>query len=174
MKAKFRTLPSLPELYGFLESILNEIVDHDKEGTILNFLLGCGETVQFAYSWPGARPNSNVWNGLHYLVREAPFHAATLSDCDYAVDFAQLTQEDDRVAVIATKPLTINEKWIELQRGELILFNDGVPHNNVSDCVAPEIAGHGLSSEVIPSKFGLEEDTRRFNLNENISAGFGI
>ena len=98
---------------------------HDKEGSILNFLMGCGQHVQFAYSWPGARPGSDVWNGLHYVVREPPFHKAVLSDCDYEVDFANLAGKDDRVAVIATKPLTTNEDWVEVERGELILFDSG-------------------------------------------------
>ena len=73
--------------------------------------------MQFAYSWPGKRPGSDVWNGLHYVVREAPFSTARLSDCDYEVDFSEVAREGDRVAVIATKPLTVDEDWIELERG---------------------------------------------------------
>jgi glutamine amidotransferase len=42
-----------------------------------------------------------------------------------AVDFSQVTQPGDRVAVIATQPLTDNEEWTVLGQGELALFRDG-------------------------------------------------
>lgn len=99
LRARFDTLPSLPVLHSAIASLCNEIValDSQHEGTtIFNFLLGCGPHIQFAYSWPGAREGSTVWNGLHYLVREPPFGSAHLSDCDYAIDFAAVTKEDDR------------------------------------------------------------------------------
>jgi hypothetical protein len=41
------------------------------------------------------------------------------------VDFANYTTPDDRVAVIATQPLTDNEVWTRLQPGELVMFRDG-------------------------------------------------
>ncbi|MGC3999430.1 MAG: class II glutamine amidotransferase [Anaeromyxobacter sp.] len=62
---------------------------------------------------------------LHYLVRQAPFAAAHLVDCDLSVDFAELTTAQDRVAVIATVPLTDNEDWIPLPLGEVVAFRDG-------------------------------------------------
>ena len=125
LKAKFKTLPSLPMLHSYLKELLNEIVSVDEEGTILNFIMGCGEHTSFAYSWPGKRPGSSVWNGLHYIVREPPFQQAALVDCDYKVDFAELADDGDRVAVIATKPLTLNENWVEFERNQLILFDEG-------------------------------------------------
>lgn len=160
LKAKFSTLPSLPVLHEYMETLLKEIVEHDEEGTILNFLLGCGQHLQFAYSWPGSRPGSNVWNGLHYVVREPPFKRAALSDCDYEVDFSQLAGTNDRVAVIATKPLTLNEEWVEFEKGELILFDDGLPHLSPEESMESELSGHGLDTEYHPRP--LEEDKRRF------------
>jgi predicted glutamine amidotransferase len=62
---------------------------------------------------------------LSYLVRAAPFGEAHLSDEDVTVDFSQLTTPDDRVAVIATLPLTDNEPWVEMQPGTLWMFADG-------------------------------------------------
>jgi len=176
LKAKFDTLPSLPVLHDYLGELMEEVTSYDEEGTILNFLLGCGENVQFAYSWPGSRPGSNVWNGLHYLVREPPFKRASLKDCDYAVDFAKLTSEEDRVAVIATKPLTLNEDWIEFEKGQLILFSGGLPHLTAKEGFDSELAGHGLDSDYLPSNpRGLEEDMRRYNVNRNFHAsGAGI
>jgi glutamine amidotransferase len=48
---------------------------------------------------------------LHYLVRQAPFRKATLADEEVSVDFAGVTTPKDRVAVIATSPLTRDEAW---------------------------------------------------------------
>jgi predicted glutamine amidotransferase len=175
MKAKYKTLPSLPVLHDYLKELLNEIVTYDEEGTILNFIMGCGEHTSFAYSWPGSRPGSNVWNGLHYVVREPPFKQATLVDCDYEVNFADLAGDDDRVAVIATKPLTLNEQWVEFDRHQLILFDEGKPHLGAADCMEAEIAGHGLSSDVIPPSPKLEEDKRRFQFSSrSVYNGAGI
>jgi glutamine amidotransferase len=58
-------------------------------------------------------------------VRQAPFAAAHLIDEDVTVDFQELTTANDRVAVIATAPLTDNEVWTPLQSGELLVFQDG-------------------------------------------------
>jgi predicted glutamine amidotransferase len=62
---------------------------------------------------------------LQYIVRQAPFSTAHLLDDDVEVDFSELTTPRDRVAVIATQPLTDNEQWTELGRGELAVFEDG-------------------------------------------------
>lgn len=173
LKAEFDVLPSLPVLHDTLQRLCTEIGDSD-EGTILNFLLGCGQHVQFAYSLPGARPGSKVWNGLYYTVREPPFTHASLSDCDYAVDFSDLCTAADRVAVIATKPLTTDEEWIELGKGELILFADGLPYAEREDCYKVELEGHGLVSEVIPQSPTLEEDLRRYAFENSFYAGADI
>lgn len=165
LKEEFSEIPSLPDLHAYLSLLLDEIVEFDEEGTILNFLLSCGEHIQFAYSWPGSRPGSKVWNGLHYVIREPPFKKAVLSDCDYEVDFEQLASDDDRVAVIATKPLTLNEEWVEFERGELILFDNGLPHLSSDDCNTPEESGHGLDTDCLPpqrASKSLKEDMRRF------------
>lgn len=179
LRAKFTTLPSLPALHETLSSLCHEIVTHNGEDeTILNFLLTCGEHVQWAYSWPGARPGSNVWNGLHYTVREPPFQEARLRDVDVTIDFAQVTSPDDRVAVIATKPLTQNEEWIEMKRGELILFDEGIPHTAAEQCYTCEQKGHGLDSTAIPrspQQQQLQEDLRRFQSQPKTEfAGGGI
>ena len=79
------TMASLPELYQTLQVLCQEIVDHDPEGTILNFLMACGEHVLWIYSWPGRRPGSQTWNGLHYTIREPPFRSCRLCDMDYTV-----------------------------------------------------------------------------------------
>ena len=62
---------------------------------------------------------------LCYVVRSAPFAAAHLIDQDLTVDFSELTSPDDRVAVIATTPLTDNENWRAIVPGKLVAFKDG-------------------------------------------------
>ena len=53
------------------------------------------------------------------------FASAHLQDEDVTVDFAKLTTERDRVAVIVTEPLTSNEVWSAFAPGELRVFVDG-------------------------------------------------
>ena len=62
---------------------------------------------------------------LHYIVRQFPFTTAHLSDRDVTIDFAEVTTPKDRVAVIATQPLTNNETWSALAPGEFNVFVDG-------------------------------------------------
>lgn len=65
---------------------------------------------------------------LHYLIRQAPFAVAHLKDEDLTVDFAEVTTPDDRVALIATLPLTDNEVWTPLPTERVVMFSDGVRH----------------------------------------------
>jgi len=62
---------------------------------------------------------------LACIVRQAPFAAAHLKDQDLTVDFSEVTSPNDRVAVIATVPLTDNEAWEIMPPGSLWLFEDG-------------------------------------------------
>ena len=62
---------------------------------------------------------------LSYIVRKAPFTQAVLKDRDVQIDFSEVTTEKDRVAVIATEPLTNNEKWVVMDPGTLWLFEEG-------------------------------------------------
>ncbi|HNK02084.1 MAG TPA: class II glutamine amidotransferase [Accumulibacter sp.] len=64
---------------------------------------------------------------LSHIVRQAPFAVAHLSDQDLSIDFSAVTTPDDRVAVIATLPLTDNERWTTMPPGSLWLFVDGAP-----------------------------------------------
>ena len=65
---------------------------------------------------------------LHYIVRQAPFTVAHLKDQDVAVDFSELTTADDRVALIATLPLTDNETWTPLPVDRVAMFAEGSYH----------------------------------------------
>ena len=108
-------------MYRTIHELCIEIVQKNK-GTILNFLLGCGEGVQFAYSWPGSRPGSTTWNGLYY------------KELNHVEDGMQFDCKDS-VAIIATKPLTNDNTWIEFGRGDLLLFSKGKVISNHVDLI---------------------------------------
>ncbi|MDX2232301.1 MAG: class II glutamine amidotransferase [Leptolyngbyaceae cyanobacterium bins.349] len=104
--------PALAELYPVLQQVTADIATN---GTF-NYLLSDGEHF-FAH----------CSTNLCYIVRQAPFAAAHLIDEDVTVDFQELTTPRDRVAVIATTPLTDNETWTPIPRGEVLVFQDGTP-----------------------------------------------
>jgi len=147
LKAEFKSPPPLSTFYQTLRELCNEIVSGEEDKSILNFLMGCGQYTLFAFSWPGSRPGSTVWNGLHYTVRQPPFTSAELVDMDCKVDFSTVTTERDRVAVIATAPLTKNETWIEFEKGELLMFDKGQPYSSADTrhCETIEKEGRGLT-----------------------------
>ncbi|MBX3016684.1 MAG: class II glutamine amidotransferase [Bdellovibrionaceae bacterium] len=62
---------------------------------------------------------------LSYILRKAPWSTARLKDEDVTIDFQHYTTETDRVAVVATSPLTENETWIPMKPGTLTFFKDG-------------------------------------------------
>lgn len=79
-----------------------------------NFLLSNGE---FMFAHCSTKLSS--------IVRRAPFSVAHLKDQDVKVDFNSVTTSKDRVAVIATNPLTENEQWTIHEPGTLLLFVEG-------------------------------------------------
>jgi len=141
LRAEFTDhMPSLPVLYEKLQSLCQEIVDYDPKGTILNFLLTCGPHVLWVYSWPGARPGSKVWNGLHYTVRTNGMTGDESNDMFVSV------KSPDLVSIVATAPLTEDETWIELQPGELVVLDEGIPYVTARELFNVELHGHGLNN----------------------------
>ena len=104
--------PALPALHRALSERTRALAAHGP----FNFLLSDGEHL-FAHAS----------TRLHYVARRAPFAPAHLVDEDVTVDFAAHTTPNDRVAVIATAPLTDNEDWAALPSGQLVAFKDGGP-----------------------------------------------
>ena len=103
-------VPSVQELTHTLRELVPQIARH---GTF-NFLLSNGQAL-----WAHANTN------LCYVERKHPFATATLSDEDVSVNFAEQTRPSDRVAVVVTAPLTLNEIWLPLPPGELAVFCEG-------------------------------------------------
>mmetsp|Transcript_19667 Transcript_19667/g.48938 ORF Transcript_19667/g.48938 Transcript_19667/m.48938 type:complete len:394 (+) Transcript_19667:163-1344(+) len=170
LRVQFQQLPSLPKLKTALQELCDEIIADDPDGTIMNFLLTCGPDNLWVYSWPGSRPGSKVWNGLHYTTRAYPFATSRLCDLDYEVDFSSTNDKDDCISVIATMPLTENEEWIEIKRGELIVFDQGKPNVTPESLFEVELLGHGLQSSVLERK-SLEDDMKEFDLDPDSFLG---
>jgi glutamine amidotransferase len=106
------SVPSVAELTCTLNELVPTLAAH---GTF-NMLLSNGQAL-----WAHAS------TGLHWLVREYPFQTTVLRDADLRVDFAHLTTTTDRVAVIATEPLTRDEPWMPFIKGQLMTFVAGRP-----------------------------------------------
>lgn len=123
-----------------------------------------------------------MWNGLHYTVRSK---STKLSDEDYRFHLSipseenSTTDEEDRdnsCCIVATKPLTTDEEWIELKPGELIVFDNGLPHVSPRELFKVELEGHGLDNEgrAIIQRARLEEDMRRYEFQPEFFAAGGI
>lgn len=102
--------PSTQVLFQHLHELTLQLCEHGQ----CNYLLSNGE-VMFAH----------CSTQLCYIIRQAPFSAAHLCDQDVTVDFSAVTSPKDRVAVIATLPLTDNEHWQTMPAGSLWCFSHG-------------------------------------------------
>ena len=103
-------VPRIEELSHTLRELLPQPARHGS----FNVLLSNGQAL-----W------AHCSTRLHALQRQHPFGAARLADEDLAVDFAPLTTPQDRVAVVATEPLTQGEPWERLAPGEMRVFVGG-------------------------------------------------
>ena len=104
--------PRAESLYATIKEVTSELAEYG----VFNYLLSNGEYL-FAH----------CADKLCYVLRHAPFGHAHLKDQDITVDFSRLTKPNDKVAIIATLPLTDNESWTEMAPGEFLLFKDGEP-----------------------------------------------
>ncbi len=103
-------VPSVAELTRTLRELLPQVARH---GTF-NMLLSNGQAL-----WAHASTH------LSYIERRHPFASARLADEDLSINFADCTTPTDRVAVIATQPLTRDERWTAFEPGQLKVFVDG-------------------------------------------------
>ena len=115
LRQRFEKRPDIEKLCGAIREKAYQIA---QLGTF-NFLLSNGEFLL-----------AHCSTDLHYLVRQHPFDKAELKDLDVSVDFKQVTTPRDRVAVIATEPLTANEAWTRIAPGQCMVFQNGA----VAEC----------------------------------------
>ena len=87
--------------------------------------IGRGGTFNFLLA-DGTHLYARCATKLHHIVRKAPFGKATLADEDVRVDFAEVTTPRDRVAVVATAPLTNDETWHRAEPRTLWVFRGGL------------------------------------------------
>jgi glutamine amidotransferase len=97
-----------------LHAAINDFTAETRRFGTFNFLLSNGDRL-FAHRS----------TDLHYIIRQAPFAVAHLKDEDVAIDFSEVTTPDDRVALVATLPLTDNEVWTPLPVDHVVMFSDG-------------------------------------------------
>jgi glutamine amidotransferase len=114
-------LQELQKEFGDTKPVLDKLGDKLYEITLklavfgtFNFLLSNGEFMM-----------AHCSTKLASIVRKAPFSVAHLKDQDVTVDFSAVTTQNDRVAVIATNPLTENEVWKIHEPGTLLLLSEG-------------------------------------------------
>jgi len=107
------SVPTVDELTHTLRELLPQPAAHGS----FNVLLSNGQSL-----WAHGSTK------LYSVERRHPFTAATLADEDLSVDFAAHTTPTDRVAVVATEPLTANETWLAFEPGELRVFVGGAQH----------------------------------------------
>ena len=110
LRQRFDEKPDTATLFATVSSLVQQIRGHG----LFNCLMSNGD-------WMFAHASTL----LYYIVRQAPFGEAHLLDDDVAIDFSSVTTPKDRVAVIATLPLTGNENWQQLACDELVLFENG-------------------------------------------------
>jgi len=110
LREQFPTLPSLARLRKAMQVIADELAAMGE----YNFLLSDSRAL-FAY----------CSKKLVYIERKAPFSRAALADDDVEIDFSSVTTPQDRVVVVATRPLTHNETWTAMASGQLEMFVDG-------------------------------------------------
>ena len=97
-----------------LSEAVAEIGDEIGSRGSFNFLLG-----------DGVHLFARCATKLSYIERKAPFREATLADEEVRVDFARVTTPNDRVAIVATAPLTRDEEWTVGKPGTLWVFQKG-------------------------------------------------
>jgi predicted glutamine amidotransferase len=110
LRQRWAHAPEPTQLVAEVSRLAAQISTHG----IFNFMLSNGEFLL-----------AHCSTNLHYIVRQSPFNTAHLVDDDITVDFASVTSPNDRVAVIATQPLTDNEAWQAMCPGQLVWFRDG-------------------------------------------------
>uniref|UniRef100_A0A7S3L842 Glutamine amidotransferase type-2 domain-containing protein n=1 Tax=Amphora coffeiformis TaxID=265554 RepID=A0A7S3L842_9STRA len=94
-------------------------------------------------------------------------HSLKLEDEDYEIDYhfpPLTTSKNDentttinnppehlnRIAIVATKPLTDEVGWIEMKPRELLMFDRGVPYSTSTELDTIDCEGRGLLSKCFP------------------------
>jgi len=101
---------NMVEMFQYIATCCNEL----KKLGVFNMLLSDGDYVM-----------TYCTTHLYSITRRAPFGKASLIDEDITINFQEETTKNDVVTVVATQPLTDNEKWNRMKPGEYQLFYFG-------------------------------------------------
>jgi len=102
--------PASPELFHALDIFSREIENFG----IFNIIFSNGELLYTYCS-----------TALAYVERKYPFTTVTLVDKNVSLDLSKHNTQQDKMIVVATKPLTKNESWKVYQHGESRMFKEG-------------------------------------------------
>ena len=126
-----RRTPGWRQLAPAIVELAERVTRHGS----FNFLMSDGEAL---YVHASTR--------LHWLTREHPFPTAQLVDHDLTLDLSLANAAEDRMALVATEPLTRNEAWTPFSPGELRVFAAGV-----SVWEHKPLAGESVAARTLPS-----------------------
>ena len=107
-----RRVPQWQQLAPVIAELADRIAAHGR----FNFLLSDGEALY-----------AHASTQLFWLTRAHPFPTAHLVDHDLTMDLSVANGPDDRMMLVATEPLTRNERWVPFGAGELQVFAAGEP-----------------------------------------------
>jgi glutamine amidotransferase len=111
MEDKYPQPPTnMVEVFRFIAQCCDQL----RQKGIFNMLLSDGEYLM-----------TFCTNHLYRITRRAPFGKASLIDEEVTINFQEETTPNDIVTVIATQPLTQDEKWHRMKPGEFGLFQFG-------------------------------------------------
>lgn len=110
----YQRYPTLPRYWNSVFRYIQELAQELWKMGVFNMLLSDGRYL-FAF----------CSTHLYWITRRAPFGKATLLDQQIEIDFQQQTSPEDIVTVVATQPLTGDENWQQIARGESLLFYQG-------------------------------------------------
>jgi len=112
LDARFAAQPA-PD-WPTLAPVLAELVAQISEHGSFNFLLTDGEAI---YAHCSTR--------LHWLLRSHPFAHVRLVDAELSLDLSRANAPGDRMALLATEPLTHDEPWQPMESGEFVVLARG-------------------------------------------------
>jgi glutamine amidotransferase len=105
-------LEKIEQTPGDIEETIAREAGRIKEYGNFNFLTSDGKKL-YAYGH----------SSLFYVQREAPFPLVELRDEQFEINLTDIKSPGERAIIVATQPLTTNEKWIKITG--LKVFEDG-------------------------------------------------
>ncbi len=119
IRQEFPERPSNPKkIWYFIENLSKDIMQHG----VFSFLLS---DAKYLYAFCGKK--------LCFLTREYPFQFAHYIDTDTKVNLEQYLDKTDVISIVASNPLTENEDWQQMEKGDFYVFKDGKPEQLVKD-----------------------------------------